>query len=386
MKVLCKRDELARGLRLAATAVTDCPKPILRNVKLEAAGDAVALLAGNLSVWIRTKLSADDVTVVSPGDALLPAKQVAAFLQAATGDRVTIIADAAGVAVKSDRCAARFSTEPPGEFPTPDLSRGNAACGLSAQFLREAIHRTGFAVSNSDTGRFALNGLHLEMEGPSVDVVGTDCHRMAWQHGTVTETGGSPESLRSATISGDALRVLSRVLREQEAGIVHVATDGDATVVSNQQSTLLCQSVGGRFPKWRDIISPSVAKQGPRLDLVAGPFCVAVQQAVIAGTRDSREIVIVCRPGMLTMTAQTEAGESKAEVPIDYEGPETAVVLKADFLVEYLKAVSPETAVRLELGNGNGPVVCRTDDGYVYSISAYDKSQCKSQLAAAGVK
>ena len=70
-----------------------------------------------------------------------------------------------------------------------------------------------------------------------------------------------------------------------------------------------------------------------------------------------------------------EYGESHVELPIAYEGPEIIISLDPRYLNDFLRVMSPEATLLLELRDGDSAAVCSTDDGYAYVIMPLARDQ-----------
>jgi DNA polymerase III subunit beta len=72
----------------------------------------------------------------------------------------------------------------------------------------------------------------------------------------------------------------------------------------------------------------------------------------------------------LTLSGATaETGQSRVDMPISYSGPQIIVALDHRFVLEFLKVLSPEANISLEIENGETAVVFHADDGaYGYVV------------------
>ena len=73
---------------------------------------------------------------------------------------------------------------------------------------------------------------------------------------------------------------------------------------------------------------------------------------------------------MLTLAGATaEAGQSRVDMPVAYTGPQIVVSLDHRFVLEFLKVLSPEANIALEIENSETAVVFHADDGaYGYVV------------------
>src|SRR5882672_9822868 len=92
MKASCNREELLSAFQMVSGVVpARSPKPILLNVKLIADKESAVLLATDLEVGMRSKVSG--VEVESPGELVLPTARVLAILRESTDPVIEIESD-----------------------------------------------------------------------------------------------------------------------------------------------------------------------------------------------------------------------------------------------------------------------------------------------------
>jgi len=124
--------------------------------------------------------------------------------------------------------------------------------------------------------------------------------------------------------------------------------------------------VDGRFPRYRDVI-PKESKFS--LDLPVGPFYSAVRQAQIVTNEESRGVDFKFTNGLLILDSQAaEIGQSKVEMPVDYDGDELTITFDPRFVAEFLRILGPEKPVTLDLIDSESAAVFKTDDAYTYVI------------------
>ena len=87
-------------------------------------------------------------------------------------------------------------------------------------------------------------------------------------------------------------------------------------------------------------------------------------------SEESRGVDFTFGDGTLTLSGATaETGQSRVEMPVAYTGPQIIVALDHRFVLEFLKVMSPEASVALEIENGETAVVFHADDGaYGYVV------------------
>ena len=384
MKVRLTREPLLAALQSASAVVpARSPKPVLTNVKLEAKGDAAIVSATDLEVGIRIELAGAESSAA--GAVLLPSSRLMAIVrESQPGTVFDIQSDGTAAVVKATRSEYRLPAEDPLEFPAVATFPPDACYELAAPLMRELVRRTVFATDN-ESSRYALGGVLLELSGEHagdeadgaktggakmetngrVTAVGTDGRRLAKMEGPVAVHGGSPAAAQPI-VPARAMALIERCLGD--AGVpVHVAVRQSEILVRTGPTTISARLVEGRFPRWRDVFPERL--DAARVTLVAGPLLVAVRQAAIVTSEQSKGVDFAFEPGQLVLAGRSaESGESRIELPIDYTGETIRIKLDPRFMSEFLKVLDGAANVQVDVIDAQSACVCRTNDGYGYVI------------------
>jgi DNA polymerase-3 subunit beta len=176
-----------------------------------------------------------------------------------------------------------------------------------------------------------------------------------------------------------SLRMIGRALSSEFTADadngVHLAARGNDVLLRTPRCTFYSRLVEGRFPRWRDVF-PS-RRDAARIDVTVGPLHSALRQASVVLSAESRGIDFTFADGTLTLAAATaEAGQSRVEMPIAYDGQQIIVSLDHRFVLEFLKVLSPEANITIDIENGETAVVFYADDssyGYVVMPLSRDR-------------
>ena len=366
MNVRCPREPLLAALQSASAVVpARSPKPVLTNVKLEATREGVVLSATDLEVGIRIEV--EGVEVSAPGAVLLPSGRLTAILrESAAGTVFDIHSDGSAAVVKAPRSSFRLPAEDPLEFPSVSAFPGPPCYEMATPLVRELVRRTVFA-TDSESSRYALGGVLVELGAAGVIAVGTDGRRLAKMEGpAVTQGAGGPTGDSQPIVPAKAMQLVERCLGSADVP-VRVAVRQSEILVASGPTTISARLVEGRFPRWRDVFPER--PEATRIGLVAGPFLGAVRQAAIVTSEQSKGVDFTFEPGQLILSGRSaESGESRIELPIDHAGPTLRIKLDPRFVSEFLRVLDGGTAVTVELTDSQSACVCRTEDGYGYVI------------------
>jgi DNA polymerase-3 subunit beta len=365
MKISCDRQQLLNAFQTVATvAPARSPKPILQNVKLEAGEQGVMLSATDLEIGIRHLVSGVDVQ--SPGSVVLSVKRFGDILRESTDETIHIEADGQGAVIRGERSQFRLSAENPADFPHVTSFDETSFHEIPARLLRELIHRTEFATDN-ESSRYALGGVKLEFNEGEVTAIGTDGRRLAKMTGPIVTAGKPSDNQQVTIVPTRAMQLIHRAIAPNDAE-VQVALKGNEVLVHTPRATISSRLLEGRFPDWKKVF-PDTSHAGVKLELSVGATHSAVRQAAIVTSEESRGVDFTFGDGMLVLSGRAaEVGQSRVELPINFDGTELTITLDPRFVVDFLKVLDAEKTFTFEVKDSESAAVCRTDDGYGYVI------------------
>lgn len=363
MQLTCDRAQFSAAFQTAASAVpARTPKDVLRNVYMHLGSNGVELVGTDQEVAIRCQVSG--VTTTSTGEALLPTSRVSSILRELQDDQFDIEVEEQKLTVKAPSSQFRLSSEDPRDFPPVPEFEESDYFKISAAVFRQIIRRTSFATDVEST-RYALGGLLLEFEDGRVTVAATDSRRLAVAS-AACESEGSPQPPEKTTvIPTRAMALLERSI-DADAEFVDIAVRENDVLMRSGHNVIYSRLVEGRFPKYRDVIPKSGAVSIP---LAAGPFHAAVRQAQIVTDEESRGVDFLFANSQLTLSSRAQdVGDSKIELPIEYEHEDIRITFDPRYVADFLKVLTPETLVDLQLTSSEHAAVFRVEDSYTYVI------------------
>ncbi len=365
MKISCQRESLTSAFALAASiAPTRSPKEILQNVKITASGGKLTLTATDMEVGIRLDLT-DGVEVETEGTALLPVQRTMAILRENNDETLTFETDDSGIKVTGSRSKFKLPGNNPDEFPHVDGFDETKYHVLPTRLFRSMVKRTVFA-TDSESSRYALGGVLLELEGESVIAVGTDGRRLARMEGKGESVGEHGTSGSNTIVPTRAIQLMERALDDKDETIDIAARSNDL-LLRTSQAVIYSRLVEGRYPNWRQVFP--TREKAIQLDMTVGPLFAALRQAAIVTDHESRGIDFTFVDGTLKMEASTaDIGESQIELPIAYDGESITLTMDNRYVADFCKVLDNEATFIMEIETGASPALLATDDGYGYVI------------------
>src|SRR5579885_917591 len=177
--VKAKRDEILGPLSAVSGIIERRHTlPILSNVLIERAGDALSFLATDIEIQIQAKsdTKAGDAAGVTVG-----ARKLLDILRALPENaEVTLQQQDKRLVVKAGKSRFTLQTLPPEDFPRLAKPAGDVArFAMSQKSLRRLLGLVQYAMAQQDI-RYYLNGLLMVAEEKQLKLVATDGHRLAF--------------------------------------------------------------------------------------------------------------------------------------------------------------------------------------------------------------
>jgi DNA polymerase-3 subunit beta len=336
MEFTIAKSDLVRELSLSQGVVErKTTIPILSNILLEAKDDRVTLTATDLELGIRCSCPAK---VKKEGAGTLPARK---FL-----DYVRLLPDVdlnvkflenhwANITCGRSRTKmAGMSRESFPELPQMPETIAEIPVGL----LSSMISRTMFAISMEES-RFTLNGALLLLTDNGMTMVATDGHRLAFVETAAHHGNGFGNKSFRALVPKKAMGEIVK-LAEESAADSKVAFAGDDNHLFFRfgERLLITRKLTGNFPDYERVLpkdNSNIAK------LQKDEIRSAIERVSQFADVRSRAIRVQFAPGEIKVfSSSVETGESEESVPTEYEGPNLEIGFNAQYLLDFLRAIS----------------------------------------------
>jgi DNA polymerase-3 subunit beta len=342
MELVVRKNDLLRELQLFQGIVERKNTiPILANVLLEAKGEEVKFLATDLEVGLRARC---DAKVAKGGSLTLPAKKFYEIVKSLPETDIRVTEEKNGVKIAADRFDSRMQTLPREDFPSLPEASGSTSALLPRAAIREMVAKTQFAITGEDT-RFFLNGAQFTLRPDSMSLVATDGHRLALV--SVTRDG-------KAKKDADEIKVILPKKTLSELGRLLMDGDGDISYERGENHlffdvggrTLISRMIDGQFPAYERVIPKANDK---RIEFERDRLTNAVKRVALLSNERSRAVKFQTDKGKVDVTSSSpEFGEARETLPVDYSGPAMQICFNAQYVLDFLAAVSSDT-VALEL-------------------------------------
>lgn len=367
MEFTVSKSELVRELSLSQGVVEKKTTiPILSNVLVEADGDRITLTATDLELGIRCSCPA---RVGHAGAGTIPARKLLDYVRLLPDTDIQLkFGENQWANLVCGRSRTRIAGMSRESFPElPEMPEVLAEIPVS--LLSMMISRTIFAIS-AEESRFTLNGALLLVRPEGLTMVATDGHRLALTEVAVDLGVGG--SVYKALLPRKAMQEILKLAAEAPADAkLRFAGDENHLFFEMGERLLLSRKLTGNFPDFERVLPKD---QPHTVALPRQDFRAAIERVAQFADERSRAIRVQFLPGEVKVLANlSETGESEETLPIEYGGPQLEIGFNAQYMLDFLRAVSedtvqfrfrdPQSAGEMRQGAADNP-----DNSYRYVI------------------
>jgi DNA polymerase-3 subunit beta len=334
MKLVAQREAMLDPLQAVAGVVERRQTmPILANILVKARGDRVSFTATDLEVEL---VASTHMSVEQEGEVTVPGRKLLDIVKALPeGVDITFVLAGDKVTVRAGRSRFTLSTLPATEFPVVEDVNAQQTVTLPQGALKRLLEKTHFAMAQQDV-RYYLNGLLLEIAGPSVRAVATDGHRLALCEDAVDGADATPQQV---ILPRKGVLELQRLIADGGEVTLAIGTNHLRAELGDIRFT--SKLIDGRFPDYERVIpaAADVPVVADREDLRR-----ALYRTAILSNEKYRGIRLELKPGRLTMQAHNpEQEEAEEEIEVTYEGDDIEIGFNVNYLMDALSALESES-------------------------------------------
>jgi DNA polymerase-3 subunit beta len=362
MRFTCERDDLYKAVQsISGVVASKGVHPVYESVQITADSESLTLQATDLEIGMKYRVPVSDaLRVEQPGTAVVPAQRLGAICRELAKGEVIFTWDAERreSSLQAGRGHFKLQGPSPEDFPEIPEVGGVEEVSIPAGELRQMIKRTAFAAAK-ERMRYALNGLLLQVEGTSLELVATDGRRLARDVGKCENPAGVS---MKAIVPTKGLQQLDRALGDPAAP-VFISVGNNHFRGRTNGVTVVSRLVEGTFPGYRDVIPASCSHHA---DIPRGDFHASLRRASLVTSRDAQCVRLRFHPEGLTVSARSAEGSAEETLVCEYAGEEELLGFNPDFLLEAL-AVLTGDALRFEW-NGRASPGKVTEGSYTYVV------------------
>jgi len=357
MKIKIQREDLTRGIQTVQNIITTkAALPILSHILLETQQDKLRLTATDLDIGISCVIPAD---IQESGAITIPAKRFGDIIRELPGDSVDLSTKKNNlVIIETENCQFKIMGLAREEFPKLPEFKDKEVIKLEQNTLKQILSLTSFAVSFDET-RYILNGILFKIQKNKLILVATDGKRLAIME---KELQQSLEKEISLIVPIKTIHELNRNL--QEEGNLSLILGANQALFDLGDVVIISRLIEGEFPDYQQVIPPI---SDNKMMANREELLLAVRRAALLATPDYQAVKLELFKNKLVVSKSTpDIGESREEIPVEYQGKELLIGFNPNYLIDVLKNLSGEK-IELELTDSEKPGVIRLN-GYIYIV------------------
>ncbi|MDX1418851.1 MAG: DNA polymerase III subunit beta [Rubricoccaceae bacterium] len=348
MKFTASSADLLKALTTVAGAVpSKSTLPILESILFEReaadGGDALRLAATDLEISIVQRLPVSFETNGTEGKdrIAVPAKRLLDTLRALPDLPVTFASDAEfNVELTTDQGRYKMVGHDGGDYPAlPSLDEAQAI-EASADLVKRAIEKTGFAVSR-DAHRPAMMGVFFQVHPEHARVVATDGHRLV----KLTLDGIQADPALEFVAPEKALTLAARATQAGDGeGACTIRVGGGFVEFDFGATRVTGRMIDEQYPNYEAVIP---VENDRRLAVSRDAMLAAVRRVALYSSSMTHQIRLALQPDELTISAEDieRASEAKERVLCEYSAEPMEIGFNSDYLAQVLQNVDADDVV-----------------------------------------
>ncbi len=334
--------------------------PILSNLLLEAKNNQLQLTATDLemqiSLNVENNFNGELSTTISAKKFLDICRSLP---ESADIDMIT---NDSRMTVKAGKSRFNLQTLPAADYPVMTKATGQGVnITISQIALKKLFKQVEFAMAQQDI-RYYLNGLLLEVIEDSLNVVGTDGHRLSFSSIKLNQSYDKTDVIlpRKTVIE------LIKLLNDSEEEVVIEINAGQVNFAFSD-IRLISKVIDGKFPDYHRVI-PTGHQNTFSVNRLA--VLTAMQRASILSNEKYRGIrMVLSNNNLKLISTNTEQEEAEEELEIEYVQDSLDIGFNVTYLIDVLNNVSDEN-INFSFADANSSclITVPNDQNYKYVV------------------
>jgi len=359
MKIKTIRTKLLEGLKAVQNIVpSKAPSPVLQNVLLEANDGKLVMTTTDIDMSVRCSIECD---VLEAGETTLPVKFLFnSVLKAAEGEIYVETDSNENAIILAGSAKFRLAGMPAKMFPPLPAGEDSFSYTINQNALKEMLRKTAYAASQDDTRR-NLKSVLMSFKNGKLTIVATDGRRLALVENEVE----FPE--REAVDMVLPLKTVVELQRSLSGGEEEVGIKIQKSQVSfNLGNTqLYSKLIVEQYPNYLQVIPQDA---GEEIVIDRQLLVDAIDRASVLTLDESHSVKLSFEGNRLViMSASSEVGEAKDEIPVKYAGEKIDIMFNPGYLMDPLKAIDDDE-ISIYLNSGSKPAVIKCSTPFLYVL------------------
>lgn len=307
--------------------------PILANTLVSLRKENLSLTTTDQEVELTSILQLNELpNPDNEGSTTIPTNKLHAICQSFNSADIQFNTKENQVLIKSGKSKFKLQTLDAWDFPSTPKLDNPTTFKIAQQHLKYLFTKTIFC-AGTDSVRFYLNGLLLELSTNKITVVATDGHRMAV---AMHEIENDQES--RIIIPRKAVLELSKLLTNNDTEVTVLFDNNHIRFELDEGLVLTSKLIDGDFPNWQSVLPIE-----PDKIVIADTTTIkqALSRASILSNEKYKGIRLSLAPNVLTINAKNTYQEEAEEiVEVEYHGEELEIGFNGVYILDALNVIA----------------------------------------------
>lgn len=366
MKIRIEKNSFLKSWNLAErSAGSGSSMNIFSTIRLKADESRIELQATDIKTSVICE--AKGVTVLEPGEAVIPLKGVGDLFKKAGSSEFTLQIEDGRATMMSGKSRYRFTTYPVSDFPKlPSAEGGELFCELPVSALSVCLERGTLCASVNDEYPQYLSSAYFHIEDGEMKIVSTDNRRLSVSSAPVF----NPKDGASLLLPMKGIKEFQRVLSMLDPStLMKIMFDDAQAYFSAEDMEFAVRRVESKFPLYKKIL-PTNENTFASIDRAS---LIAALERVDVVVRDYNRVVVVrlSPGGDCTLSGKApEFGEAVEDLNAEIDGESLRIGINTRFFHDALKVLD-DAVVRLSFNGPEGHMCVRAknSDSFVCLIA-----------------
>lgn len=330
-KVLRQEIEYANNFSSSKNSLS-----IISNVLLEASNDMLTIKASDNNVGFKSSIP---VSVIVPGSTTVFCEKLSAVLKNIPDVDLDITEENGLLNISpSDKGSADFTvnikTIDASKFPELETVDDDSFFSITQRDYFDMIDKTSFAVADNDTRHF-LTGVYMEKKDGKLVLVATDGKKLACVRRQFEQ---DIPDFQPAIIPVRFLNLIKTIGSGE--GVFSIAIYEGKMFVKIDSRLIYSSLITGNYPNYEKVIPKNLEHS---LVMKTEDIEKAITLISILAENNSKRIFITLHANEMTVSGEnTEFGDSKQDLPCEYNGPENTISFNFAVLQNPIKKMGSE--------------------------------------------
>ncbi len=359
MKINVKKETLFKALQKISNIVgSRTTLPVLANVLVEAEEGMVTLSTTDLEIRLSTKIEAE---VESSGRTTIPVKRLLGLVSKLRGETVTLHTNENHhTQITCGTAAFTLLGLNPDDFPISVEFHPQRVVKIKESDISSIIDRISYAASLDDS-RKVLQGILFSIRESKLTAVATDGKRLALVEKLLDEAPSGVDG--DIIITLKSAQELKRIIERDGELSMEI---GESQIVFRMENTVMTSKlIDGSYPNYQQVIPATFAK---KIQIPCEPFIYALDIVnVTLADAEAPYVKLTFRDGKLIFEANSNYGEGRESIDIEYDGEEMIASFNPHFLLDPFKHIGVDN-ITLKINDVFSPIALESGDGFLYVI------------------